>query len=261
MLFSDADLSSVLRAQVLKMVSEIDSLEEDRLLNTSQKDLCDHFVDKFGIAPPQIDEEAIQADYGDARVDVSNRFEYAAFDPSGPTYVTGTRVTFFIPFKGDAGLLKCKPATFYFNPPRADLKTGELRMVYEGTTTDAPQIEPNFKRHLENLKEYLSWIARDVAPFNSTLREKVRQRIEARRDKLRKDKGLVEGIGFPLRRREGMPQTYVAPEVKRKIAPRLPPVTNAPFAPEPTLDMTEYLALIIPSLTLDFVFAAKEKSR
>ena len=62
----------------------------------------------------------------------------------------------------------------------------------------------------------------------------------ARRDKLLQDRGLIENLGYSIRRRSDVPTTYVSPEVKRRIVPQPPPVSKDPYMPEPTLDMTEY---------------------
>ena len=59
------------------MSIEIGSLGEERVLNTSPEELCDYFVEKYRIEPPVIEESGIQANYGDAQIDVSQRFEYA----------------------------------------------------------------------------------------------------------------------------------------------------------------------------------------
>jgi hypothetical protein len=87
---------------------------------------------------------------------------------------------------------------------------------------------------------WLEWTAKDASSFNSSVREKAQQRIETRREKLLKDQGLVASLGFPLRRREGVPQTYVVPTVRRKILLPVPSPSVSPFVPEPTLDMKEY---------------------
>ena len=240
LLFCDYDLGRVLAQQDQKLSNEVASLSEARVLNTSPEDLCNYLVEKYTIEVAEIDESGISADYGDAKVDVSQRFEYAVFDRSRPLYITGTRLTFYVPFSGDPELFKCRPSTFNFNPPRATVGNGELTFTYERTTQDAQGIEREFERDRKNVKEYLGWIARDVAPFNSTIREKASQHITARREKVLQDRGLVERLGFPLRRREGVPTTYITPEVKRRIIPQPPQASTEPFKPEPALGMDDY---------------------
>ena len=240
LLFRAYDLGSVLAQQGQKLSNEVALLGEDRVLNTSPEDLCNYLVDKYTVEVAEIDESGINADYGDAKVDVSQRFEYAVLDRSRPLYITGTRLTFYVPFTGDQELFKCRPATFNLNPPRAIVRNGELVFTYERTTQDAPDIETEFERDRKNVKDHLGWIARDVAPFNSTIREKANQHITARREKLLQDRGLVERLGFPLRRREGAPATFVTPEVKRRIIPQPPQASMEPYKPEHALGMDDY---------------------
>src|SRR4030042_1298093 len=94
-------------------------------------------------------EAGIQMAYGDAQVNVTGRFEYDIFD-GRPTYVNGTRLTFFVPYEGDGELFQCKPSTFNYNPPRADVREGELIFTYERTTSEMGGIEDEFKRHLKD---------------------------------------------------------------------------------------------------------------
>lgn len=43
-----------------------------------------------------------------------------------------------------------------------------------------------------------------------------------------------------MKERSGAPRTYVAPNVRRKLAPVLPPANTAPYTPEPTLSDSDY---------------------
>ena len=145
-------------------------------------DLCDYFVEKYRVEPVVIDESEIKVDYGDAQIDVSRRFEYAVFDRSGPAYVTGTRITFFVPFSGDPGLFKYRPSTFSLNPPRGVIRGNELVFSYDRTTQDVPNIGSEFEQEKQRVKQNLSTITNQVEQFNSTIRPKVSQHIGDRRE-------------------------------------------------------------------------------
>ena len=166
--------------------------------------------------------------------------QYAVFDRGSPTYVTGTRITFFVPFSGDPELFKCRPSTFSLNPPRGVVRGNELVFVYDRTTQDVSNIGSDFDRERQSVQQNLSRIADQVEQFNSTIRSKVSQQIGARREKLLQDRGIIEGLGFPLNRRSGVPTTYASPEVRRRIVPQLPSVSTKPYRPEPTLEVNEY---------------------
>ena len=49
----------------------------------------------------------------------------------------------------------------------------------------------------------------------------------------------MASLGFPVKRRADAPNTYVAPQIRRKLNPMRPRVA-APFKPEPTLEESEY---------------------
>ena len=239
-LFRDYDLGRVLTSQGEELSKEVGSLSEDQVLSASPEDLCSYFVGKFSVDVLEIDETAIQTTYDDAQLDVSRRIEYLVLDESKPFYVNGSKFTFYVPFSGDAKLLKCRPSTLNLAPLQANVKTNELELIYYRTQHDPDEVRNAFKRDLKNLKENLTWIARDVERFNSTVRERAGQLISARREKLLQDKGLVEQLGFPLRRRDGMPETYVTPKVKRRIVPQLPKPSTESYRPEPALGMDDY---------------------
>ena len=239
LLFNKNDLSRVLAAQEQAISKEVDALVENQILNSSHSDLCQYLVEKYTVDPVRIDEEGIQADYGDAQVDVSHRFEYAVFDRGRPAYVTGTRIAIYVPFEGDKDLLSCQPSTFTYNPPRAKIRGSDLVFVYEGTVSDAANVQVAFERDLSSLKQFLSWVERDVNQFNGSIEEKASQYISVRREKLLHDRNIVNSLGIPLRHSDA-PTTYITPEVKRRIRPQLPRVSTDPYEPEPALGMDDY---------------------
>ena len=239
-LFFGRRLSDALRNQEEKMLSEINSLDEDRILGTSEQELCSYFVEKYKVNTIQIDESKIQVDPGDVEIDVSKRMEYVAYGDPGPVYATGTRMTYYIPFTGDAQLFELRPSTQSSVLPRADVRDCELVMVYEEPPATVSRIQETFTSDLETLKDYLEWVEEDITPFNASLFKKVSESIRGRRDKLLKDRKLAEQTGFALRRREGAPTTYIAPQVRRTVTPQLPAMSSVPHQLEPTLGTDEY---------------------
>ncbi len=244
LLFNDHDLHAVLDAHVKKMYAEIDSIEGNRLLNTSVEDQCDYFESKYWINPIQLQEEQITVGQEEAQVDVSHDRQRYIRDRSSPFFIAGTSVTFFVPFEGDTELFKCQPSSFTSTPPYAKVKEQELELMYTVMEHDKDAIRHKFDRNLDRIRQYIGWIERDVKPINEQIRSNARQRIEHRRDKLLKDQGLVANLGFPLRQRSDIPQTYVTPAVRRKVRVVMPKASTEPFQPEPTLVVREYEHII-----------------
>jgi hypothetical protein len=238
-LFSRRDLHSVLEAQQKTMLEEIDRLDEGRILSASLEDLSDYFERRYRIEPLSLKEESIQTDHGDASVDVSGRFDYDVRPGEGPVYVRGTRVSFFLPFEGEADLFECQPSPFSTGP-QASVGEKEVTLSYSRTEKDAEGIGAEFRRDLTRIKTTVERIDADVKRLNDSLRGKAKDRIENRRAKLLRDQGLVASLGFPVRRRTDAPKTYTVPVVRKKVTPVMPAAGTGPFAPEPALEMKVY---------------------
>jgi len=89
------------------------------------------------------------------------------------------------------------------------------------------------------LKQNLQSLKAAVDQHNNQLEQEIRQQVTQRKQKLLNDAQMAGSIGYPIRRREGVPSTYAVPVEKRapKLAP--PPVSSSSFKPEPVLTMEE----------------------
>ena len=239
-LFNESDLRGALEAYEKRMHDEIDSIDGDEFLNTSPEDLAEHFIDDFRINVPVLDEAAISVDQGEAKVDVSRDTPRMVWDRSRPFYITGTRLTFFIPYEGDRELFKCHPSRSYMgNWPSAEVRDGEIVVTVMILKHDPEAVKTQFDRELGMIRSYLGWILSDVDPFNQALPDKVREIITKRREKLLADRGLAASLGYPLRERMEGSKTYAVPP-KRRRPPPPRPRTSEPFEPEPTLPDADY---------------------
>ena len=239
-LFSKYDLRRTIETQGHALAKDINSLGENEVLSASQEEMVTYLVEKHGINPLAIDEPSIQMDYSEVQLDVSRHHEYLILAFTGPRHVTGTRLTFFVPFTGDADLFHCCPSTRRMGLPAPNVGSNELVFTYEATKDRSSGINDTFKEDLHQIQIHAARVNEGIKGFNDTLPERARQLLKARREKLLQDRNLVESIGFPLRRRQTPPSTFAVPDVKRRIMPPKPVASSASFSPEPTLDMKEY---------------------
>jgi hypothetical protein len=239
LLFAKYDLSEVLRQQERKAFEAIESFDPNRLLNTSVEDLVQNFVSEYQVEPVNILDQQIAVDQTEAKIDVSRDQSRLIYDRLEPFYLSGTRVTFFVPFEGDKNLLYCRASTFSYNPPRAFVSDKEIQFVFDRLDHNAEGVKSAFDSEFGNFKQHLEWANRDANQFNSQIPQKIRQKIEGRRQKILNDHGMVASLGFPIRQRGNASTTYTAPVTRKKI-PSLPPATSAAFKPEPALDMAIY---------------------
>jgi hypothetical protein len=183
----------------------------------------------------------MQVDQHEAKRDVSNDPNRFAFVMrSGPAYVTGTEVVVEIPFSGDAALFKVRPSTYTSSPPQGEVRGNVLIFRMWTENAQAAQVRAQLDAWLAEVKRHLQWHCQTFHSFNESLASLTRAAISQRRDKLLASQNLVAGLGIPLKRRPDSIATYTAPEVKRKLTPKLPPASPGTFKPEPILEESEY---------------------
>jgi hypothetical protein len=221
----------------LKLI--IERLDENRLLNASVTDLVDYFFNELQIIPIQVFTEKIAVDQKEINIDVSQDQNRLIMDRSVPFYIKGTQIIYFLPYHGDMNLLYASPSHSSTSRPRANVTDKDLQFVFEILDHNGEAVKSDFERQLKNLMQYLEWSKQEIDHFNSQLPPKVQSFVEARKQKLLNDRGLVASLGFPMRKRDDAPDTFAVPIVRKKIV-TLPPVSTAPYAPEPALAMEEY---------------------
>ncbi|MBW2066928.1 MAG: hypothetical protein JRJ03_18620 [Deltaproteobacteria bacterium] len=226
-------------------MNEIESYDTDYILNVSIEDLCDYLEEKHIINPLIIRGDNVYIkNQGEVDVDVSYDHRRAISDRSRPFYLKGTSVTFAIPFEGDRDLLFCQPSSFTLSPPRGQVTNNEILITYEEVDPDPAKTRAAFEKTVGEIERYAENVNKDIRPFNDGLRNKTKQKIEQRKEKILRDKGFVQSLGYPIKEAPDMPKTYEAPKVRRKITIQKPTATTTPFVPEPTLEMKNYEAIL-----------------
>ena len=240
MLFSRFNLDAALGKQDDKLRGRVESVPASEILSKPPDQLAEDLFDAFRVDPPVLRESDIQTSQEEAQVDVSHDPMRHVRDRSRPFYLPGTSVSFHVPFDGDSKLFHAQPSRFTLSRPHADVRDRELVFSYQRLDHDAEAVKAEFERELAEVREYLSWVQNEVAPFNESLSAKANQRIVRRREKLLKDQGMVSQLGYPLRRREDAPRTYTATASRRRPRVTSPASGDKPFVPEPALDLAEY---------------------
>lgn len=241
-LFTQGDAHTVQQHQLHHFNEEIGQIDSSRLLNTNVDALVDYFAEKYRAEVPELDEAGMQADQHESKRDVSGDPNRLAniMGRTGPLYVTGTEVTVEIPFSGDASLFAIRPNTYSTSFPRGEVKGNVLIFRTWTDKPEAVEIRSQIDAWLGEVKRYLQWHRDGFQSFNQSLPGLARAQITKRREKLLASQNLVAGLGIPLKRRPDSISTFTAPEVKRKLAPKLPPATPGTFKPEPVLEEGEY---------------------
>lgn len=239
-LFSDADWFSVEQNKLIKMQEEIAAVNGDRLLNTAVDDLARYFESKFKIEVPSLVTEEIVVDQREAKIDVRHDPRRWIDDRSRPVYVPGTEVEVEIPFTGDAEVFRVRPTTYTLSPPSAEVRSNALVLRISGTDLTADGVQQSINQTINEVQSHLNILRTNSAGLNQQLFQRAKTSIESRRQKLLADRNLVGALGFKMKQRDGNQRTFSAPEVKRRIAPTMPPASSAPYKPEPVLNDYDY---------------------
>ena len=220
--------------------AEIDSMDGNRLLNSSVDDLCSYFQEKYRIEVPILQEDRILADQHETKIDVSQDPNRYIRDRSQPFYLAGTVVEVTVPFSGDSKAFEIQPTMRTFSPPRGRIEDNSLVIRVSGTKLEPQQVRSEIDRTLGQIKEYLERLRGNADGFNEMIRQIASDQINFRRQKLLSDQSLVAELGFPIKERNEAPRTFAAPNVRRRITPAMPRASTAPYVPEPTISNDDY---------------------
>jgi hypothetical protein len=112
------------------------------------------------------------------------------------------------------------------NPPVAGTSNSEITIHLGGAWHTKGSIEDEFDSTISVIEQNLSKLRSDLAPFNQSLAELITPRLEARRKSADVTKATTEALKYPLRKREGAPQTYKLPERQKALAPKPVPKSS-----------------------------------
>lgn len=240
LLFVTHDLEHSLRSTMQTMRQEVESLDENRMLNTVPDDLKKYLVEKYSVKPITLLCDQWYADHQDVRVDVRHDQMRWIDDRSRPAMVPGERIDVRIPFDGEPELFYAKANTFSLNPPRAAIEKNELLLRFEAPADQPRDVRPLVDRIIADIEQHLGWQRPMIEAHNVALPNAAEQAIQQRRSRLLAQSQRAEALGIPIRRRADAPKTYAVPTVRRRATPTLPPATTAQFKPEPALAMELY---------------------
>lgn len=240
LLFNKCSIHDVLLGQPDAVKKRVQSIPTNTLLNASEQDLVQALVDEFRLNVPVIKDDDIHiAESGEAQVDVSRDPMRMIRDRSRPFYMPGNKTVIAVPFDGDAQFFRVQPTSYSLSPPRAEIGNGELLLTYVTTNQNAEAIKREYQGTVNSVKECLRALSESAVQFNGQLEGLVTAQLKARKDRLLADAGMTASLGLPMKKREGVPSTYVVPVARR--VPRIEQIkTSGSFKPEPALSAEDY---------------------
>jgi hypothetical protein len=240
-LFSEKELRHCIDGYEGAIRDEVEKLDKNTVLSASEHDLIAHFVEKYTLVPPTLrrDEMYVESE-GDAKIDVSRRFDYGFFDREGPHFIEGSYVKIAVPFGGDADLFQFRASTFSTAPPIGEVHRDTLQFTFQDVNLSSEQIKAQLNQTLNTIEQYLGWIRRDCEGWNGRVENVARQRIQDRKSQLLRQSNMVSALGLPIKRRPDAVSTIAVSVARRRPTVTAPSAPHAVFRPEPTLAEAEY---------------------
>jgi hypothetical protein len=224
------------------MQNEIDNYGRDYILNISIEDLCNYLEETYRLEPPNLKVDDIYVtSEGEANLDISQNEEYNVWNRNQPYYIRGTFIEFAAPFTGDSSLFGLKPSRSTVNPPYGIISTNnEVRLRYSCTDHNPDPIRVALDQDIKIIQRNLEGVRGDVSEYNTGIKQSAQQYINSRKNKLLGDLGMVNALGFPIRKYSDTERTYTVPVVQKKLAIQKPVAKSESFKPEPILELKNY---------------------
>ena len=241
LLFYGKDLGALIHRCETEIKEEVERWDRNRILASSETDLVAYLVEKYTLDPPRLlrDDIHIESE-GEAKIDVSGRFEYGVWDRSSPHFIPGSFVTVAIPFEGDGGLFKFQASTYSLNPPRGQISGSNILISFQDVKLDAERTREEIDATIDRIDQYLKWINNDCSNWNARVPSVAEQCIRYRKDRLLEQANMVGALGLPMKRRPESVVSNAVPVVRKKRPVELPPASKGAFKPEPMLPEMEY---------------------
>lgn len=234
-LFRGTDFLSIRESVLRELAEVVDSFEEGRFLAVSEDELVKFFVANAELRVPVLQRADAEVDRREEQVDVYDQFDGTAYK------VAGTVFELSVPFEGDASLFNVHPSSSTTVYPTSTVGDEVIVMIVTEPNPGNRPVKQAFDDEINLINQYLTWLRGDVAPLNASLPNNARTLIQQRRAKLAKAKGIVNELGFKLKRRPDAPATYRMPVTRRQVRARAaPPAEPLAEPPEPVLDDAEY---------------------
>ncbi len=246
LLFYGGDLGATLHTHQASIVSRVDAIPRDQFLNTSEEELTEHILSTLLVEPLKLYEDKAEMEQRETKIDVSGWSDRNPFRHSGPIYVAATEVVVTIPYSGDHNLWKLQPNRWQSVFPRANVRgTGPdgLGQLQISITQPADEVPERFKARLDeelrSIRFYVESQRTQIEQFNAGLTGPIKSAISARRERLKKNDGIKDLLGIPLKQREGTPSIEPV-KLTRKLVRPLPPPPKTGYQAEPGITDEDY---------------------
>lgn len=230
-----------------EIVKEINSQSDSYILNVNVDDYTSHLTQKYSLDIPEFY-------FKDASVEIvekdipGSKFPRFEFDISDTHQMFRKPVVIYhIPYSGDINLLQLRPNPFTLMSYDANFDSRLKCILIEiiNFYNDPEKIKQQYNQEINYLSSNYENIRNNCQTFNEGLIHFNKRTIEFRKQQVLQKNNLIASLGVPIRRKEGIAETFSVPnpKLKEKIIVK-PVVYEKDFKPEPALDDDNYRKIL-----------------
>jgi hypothetical protein len=242
--FSKGDTYSLFANYTDTIIKEIQNLDNQYVLNASQTELENYYLEKAKVHPLVLhtEEYCIENQRG-VPVDVGRDFLRAVRNRSGePVTISGTCLDIAIPYEGDSGLWYIRPSSYNLSGyPEIEIKDERiiLSISFPDDSVEPTKLKSEIDHMIQSLVNTIQILQQDIDNYNTSMPQKIRSAVQRKYQLAQAASGAVSALGIPIKLRD-KPLTYSVPAIRRESPIKRPQTSTEAYNPEPVLDEAQY---------------------
>lgn len=229
------------------IANEITEQKDNYILNVNVDDYTAHLTQRYSLDIPEfhLDKVSVDSIEKDIPGDRFPRHDFMIYDTS-KTFRKEVFI-YHIPYTGNIDLLQLCPNPMKLMSYDAKVDTRQRFVLIEiiNFYNDPNRIKSQYDQEVGYLMSNYQNIRNNCSTFNSSLESFIRSSIEIRKQKILQKNSLLSSLGVPIRKKEGIAETFAVPnpKLKEKISVK-PIVREQNFEPEPALDENNFQKIL-----------------
>lgn len=202
-LFAGSDLSAILENQKQKIEKMVLGISSHRILTIDPEKLVSELTKKLHFEPVVLLEDNTSVEQKETKIDANQHSLIFGMAQGKSSFVSGTKVTYYVPFEGNVELLKAKPNYYSYNSSQAaKIVKNELVFEYNITDGNVLRTKRDFDRAFGELKQMVRYINDQIEQYNQSLDRPIRSKISARQQILISSRQQINELGFKIRQKD-----------------------------------------------------------
>lgn len=189
-LFCLSDLNAELKNKNIFLDRKIAQYGLDEIIEKEINQVIDFIFDEIKIKTPKLRSDQ-------AIIIYTSEIEIKKNDYGGEIPIPGIAIMIEVPIEGDDEYFLWKPSRYTSVFPQGKVKDHAILLAYAFPKNSNADIKLLYKKSIEEIQEYLSWVRSDINSFNESLKQKIEQKIRTKKELENEIHKKVSELGLP----------------------------------------------------------------